>query len=88
VFTDLAEGFGEVTVEAAAQRDPEAFVVNFYQGGPAAQDKIDLLTRLLPNSPAAQAGRAVGVDDAALNEGVRNADAVAQIARALHPDAF
>lgn len=88
VFADLAEGFGQVTIEAAAQRDPEAFVVNFYEGGPSAQEKIDLLTRVLPNSPAAKERRAVGIDDAALNEGVRNADAVAALARALHPDAF
>lgn len=88
VFVDLEEGFGEVTVEEAAQRNPEAFVVNFYEGGPSVQEKIDLLTRVLPNSPAAQNGRAVGIDDAALNEGVRNADAVAELARALHPDAF
>lgn len=88
VFADLSEGFGQVTVEVAAQRNPEVFVVNFYEGGPSAQEKIDLLIRVLPNSPAAQERRAVGIDDAALNEGVRNADAVAVLARALHPDAF
>lgn len=88
VFTDLADGFGRVNIEVAAQRAPQAFVVNFYRGGPTAQEKIDLLGRVLPNAPAARDKRAVAVDDAALNEGVRNADAVAQIARALHPDAF
>jgi iron complex transport system substrate-binding protein len=88
VFADLESTFGEVSLEAATQRDPEVFVTIDYSPGPTPEEKAAFLREALPTTTAARSDLVVTVPDAALNQSVRNADLVVQMARALHPDAF
>lgn len=88
VFADLEATYEEVSLEAATARDPEVFATIDYSPGPTPEEKAGFLRSALPTTAAARSDRTLTVPDAALNQSVRNADLVVEMARALHPDAF
>lgn len=88
VFADLDSTFGEVSLEAATERNPQVFATIDYSPGLTPEEKAAFLREALPTTEAAQSGQVMTIPDAALNQSVRNADLVVEMARALHPDAF
>jgi len=88
VFADLRQSFEQVSVENAAERNPEAFITLQYSPGPSAEDKAELLNSTLPTTTAAKKGRAVAVDDAGMGPGIRLGETVRAIAEGLHSGAF
>ncbi|AJK49007.1 periplasmic binding protein [Burkholderia plantarii] len=89
VMDDLAQSWAAVGWESVVARNPQAIVIVDY-GAETAEQKIRHLTGnpALATIDAIRARRFVVIPYDAATPGVRNAEAVEAIARALHPDAF
>ncbi|MFG1992766.1 ABC transporter substrate-binding protein [Actinoplanes sp. NPDC048988] len=93
-FDDVPGRLTRVGTEELIRREPDVIVVPACCGadvGPSgAQDVIDGLKKdpALANVPAVRAGRIYAVTFAEVTPGVRNADAVANLAKLLHPEKF
>jgi iron complex transport system substrate-binding protein len=91
VFADQPEVYLQVSKEIFATRSPSIFAILDYEGNPAVPDEATraaFLFTTFPNLPASQDQRWVAVSGAAFAAGVRIPDAVEQMARAFHPEAF
>lgn len=94
VFADVPGRLVRVGIEELIRRAPEVIVIPACCGadvGPqAAQPLVDelLADPALANVPAVRDRRVVAVTFAEVSPGIRNADAVATLARLLHPDRF
>jgi iron complex transport system substrate-binding protein len=89
VMGDVAQSWTQVSWESVIARNPQAIVIVDY-GSVTADQKIRYLTGnpALANIEAVRERRFIVVPYDAATPGVRNADAVETIARALHPLAF
>ncbi|WLE62314.1 ABC transporter substrate-binding protein [Burkholderia plantarii] len=89
VMDDLGQSWAAVGWESVVARNPQAIVIVDY-GAETAEQKIRSLTGnpALATIDAIRARRFVVIPYDAATPGVRNAEAVEAIARALHPDAF
>jgi iron complex transport system substrate-binding protein len=88
VFADEPGTDAEVSREQVVQANPEVFVVDNYQPGPSAEQKRDFLFKTFPTTDAAKNRSWVTIDNIEAAPGIRNADTVEVLARALHPEAF
>ncbi|MFY1692957.1 ABC transporter substrate-binding protein [Plantactinospora sp. WMMB782] len=94
VFADVPGRLARIGTEELIKRKPEVIVVPACCGadiGPdGAQSVIDGLRSdpALANVPAIRNGRIYAVTFAEITPGVRNADAVATLAKLLHPERF
>ncbi|XVV09757.1 ABC transporter substrate-binding protein [Actinoplanes sp. CA-131856] len=94
VFGDVRGRLTRIGTEELIKRKPDVIVVPACCGadvGPSgAQEVIDGLTKdpALANVPAVRDGRIYAVTFAEVTPGVRNADAVATLAKLLHPEKF
>lgn len=85
------QGYPEVGVEVLVSGNPEVIVTVNYETGPIedeARKKEKLLRSLVPQSPAVRNGRFVPMESIAFSPGIRNAQTVRDLAKALHPAAF
>jgi iron complex transport system substrate-binding protein len=89
VMDDVAQSWTQVGWESVVARNPQAIVIVDY-GSVSANEKIRYLigNRALANTEAVRSRRFIVVPYDEATPGVRNADAVETIARALHPLAF
>jgi iron complex transport system substrate-binding protein len=89
VMDDVAQSWTQVSWESVIARNPQAIVIVDY-GSVTADQKIRFLmgNPALANIEAVRARRFIVVPYDEATPGVRNADAVETIARALHPRAF
>lgn len=91
VIDDPEQGYPEVTQEVVADADPEVIVTANYDPGPLeeeAAEKEAYLREALPNSAAVADDRFLAVESIDLTPGVRNPQAVRQLAETFHPEAF
>ena len=91
IFQDSEAQFPVVGIEEVIARDPDVIVVHNYSRDPQdAQSKIDFLknSKDLENVSAVKNDRIIVITLFAVNPGLQNVDAVEQMAKALHPDAF
>jgi iron complex transport system substrate-binding protein len=89
VMDDVAQSWTQVSWESVVARNPQAIVIVDY-GSVSADQKIRFLTGnpALANIEAVRERRFIVVPYDEATPGVRSADAVETIARALHPLAF
>jgi iron complex transport system substrate-binding protein len=89
VMDDVQQSWTQVSWESVIARNPQAIVIVDY-GSVTADQKIRYLigNPALSNIEAVRARRFIVVPYDEATPGVRNADAVGTIARALHPQAF
>ncbi|MEV4349652.1 ABC transporter substrate-binding protein [Actinoplanes sp. NPDC049596] len=93
-FGDVPGRLTRIGTEELIKRRPDVIVVPACCGadvGPAgAQEVIDGLRKdpALANVPAVRDGKVYAVTFAEITPGVRNADAIANLARLLHPEKF
>jgi iron complex transport system substrate-binding protein len=88
VFADQAEQYVAISPEVVASRPVDVLAVMQWEGTISAEEKAEYYFRTYPEAPASQNRRYVVLTNMDLNAGSGNADAVAKMARALHPDAF
>lgn len=89
IFGDVEGNWATVSWEEVIVRDPQAIVV-IEAGWSPAQEKIDLLRNdpAYTSITAVQDGRFIVVPFSATTLGVRNVNAVVDVAEALYPDKF
>lgn len=88
IFADVSKTWGEVAWEQVAARKPECIIINDYGTPNAAAKRAFLETfPLTRNLPAVRNGCFLNLTYDELTPGPLNADAIAKIARWLHPDA-
>lgn len=89
LFADVPRVWGDVSFEQFAERAPEAILIYDYGDQPVA-DKKRFLTEhpLLQHVPAVQQQRFAVLPLSSVVVGVRVGEAVAALARQLHPDRF
>jgi iron complex transport system substrate-binding protein len=89
IFADLSKTFGEPSWEEVVARNPEIILIFDYGDTTAAQKQTFLLNNpALANVRAIQNKRFVVLPLSSVVAGVRNPTAVADVARALYPEAF
>lgn len=88
VFADQAEQYVAISPEVVADRPVDVLAVMEWAGGISAAEKAAFYFETFPNAPASQQRRFVVLTNMDLNAGSGNANAVAKMARALHPEAF
>nr|WP_155074043.1 ABC transporter substrate-binding protein [Streptomyces taklimakanensis] len=90
VFDDLDEVFGDVSWEQVVERRPEVIVIHHYRGAGSVERKKEFLLSqpALADVPAIRNERFVVLPLTATLVGVRPPHAVADLARALHPERF
>lgn len=92
-LADVREDYTEVSAEQVAASQPEALIVSDYtvyfgEELPGAETKAESAFAIARDSPAARERRFLALPVAAQHPGYRNVQAIADIARFLHPDAF
>ncbi|NJO83445.1 MAG: ABC transporter substrate-binding protein, partial [Blastochloris sp.] len=88
VFADQQEQYVTISPEVVAERPVDVLAVMEWAGGISAAEKAEYYFSTFPNAPASQERRFVVLTNMDLNAGSGNANAVAKLARALHPEAF
>lgn len=88
VFADQTEQYVAISPEVVADRPVDVLAVMEWAGGISAAEKAEFYFETFPNAPASQQRRFVVLTNMDLNAGSGNANAVAKMARALHPEAF
>ncbi|MGW8375920.1 ABC transporter substrate-binding protein [Streptomyces sp. ODS28] len=89
VFAGIGKPFSDVSWEKVVQRKPEVIVIYDYGGTPLKEKKRKLLTDpVLKDVPAVKHKRFAVLPLSSAVLGVRMPDAVDDLARQIHPDAF
>ncbi|MGH3692971.1 MAG: ABC transporter substrate-binding protein [Pseudonocardiaceae bacterium] len=94
VFHDSSDGYFEAPLESVAATSPDVLYVNSRSSGAPfgapddGQAKADYLYKTFPNMPASRDRRAAFTTYLENEPGWRFADAVENLARVLHPNAF
>ena len=86
IFPDEERTFGEYSTEVIASLEPEAFLILPWSD--TFENLRDFLYATFPNAPATVNDRGVEVPFSVTPAGYRTIEAIEQIARELHPEAF
>jgi iron complex transport system substrate-binding protein len=89
-FDDLRKMWGPVAWEEVVERDPDLIVVVDYGQGPDGRQKIEAIRRVpaMRDVRAVRENRFLILPQEAVNPGIRVADGIERMARALYPERF
>ncbi len=88
IFSDRLGHTSQVSPEQVVELNPQVFIIDHYQPGPAASEKRDFLFETFPTVQATKDRRSVTVENIEIAPGIRNPDVLERIARVLHGEAF
>ena len=90
VFSDLKEGYAQISAEQVAARDTDVFIVAGYtgEGVKTPEERVAYLKATFPNSTAVKNNRVVVIPYEYTNPGLQNVEGVEALAKALYPTLF